>query len=86
MSGGGKRKIDESIVDFAVKQGDPPVVATILQADFVDWDDYMTKLSGEAFDALQKFTVKQRNIERVTEFIIANEPNLKTLKDLRVSQ
>ena len=76
-----KRKIDETITDFGVKQGDPPIVQTILNTRFPNYDAFLRTMTNQQFDMIHKYTMKQKNMDRVIDFIIDNETNLKSLKD-----
>jgi arsenate reductase-like glutaredoxin family protein len=76
----GKRKIDESITDFAVKPLDSDAITAILNTAPQTFTEYIATLSAPQFDELQKYVLKQRNIERITDHIINNNTKLTNLK------
>ena len=81
LTSGPKRKIDETITDFAVKQNDPPIVQQILHAPDENFNQYMHALTAEQWKVFYKYVMKQTQLQRVTDFIIANDPSLKSLTD-----
>ena len=66
-----RRKIDESISDFSVVDGDAPTIAAALGYRFLDFNAFMTAMTQPEFDAFEAFVMKQSSGPKVIEYVLS---------------
>ena len=73
-------KPDDTITDFAVKPNDPPIVVAILGTQLI-YDTYVDGLGDPAFEGFMKHALKQKNMDRIIDYIVDGNQQLKQLED-----
>ena len=66
--------------DFIVNASDPPLVRGILERALPDFATCIHEMENDPFKAFYDFALKQRNFDRIVEYVIANDEGVKQLE------
>ncbi len=75
--GGKKRTIYE---DFTQRANDPACIGAILARPAWSITDILQGLSDQEFESFRSYTSKQKNMDRLIEYVIANDRDLKNVE------
>ena len=76
-----KRARDEIITDFGVKEGDPVPVVAALQFVYPDFQHFLQTLTDAELNEFHAYLIKQKNSDRVLEWILGKLLIYKTIQD-----
>ena len=86
LSGGapGAKRKKEVYTDFTPKADDSPAIVAVLQFKLQNFKDFSIKLKKEnpqSFEELCKFSMQQKNMDRVISFVQENFTLMPQLED-----
>jgi hypothetical protein len=77
-----KRRLEEStITDFSVKANDDPVIVQALTYQFMNFNTFIRGLANDPFKEFVTFVTKQKNSDRVVDWVLSRMPEFKSIKD-----
>ena len=81
LRGGSPKKKKAGTSDTRIQADDPELIKQILGNKMESFEDYLMSMNDADFKTFYEFSIKQKNFDRVINFVIENNTALNALED-----